>query len=129
MLQPAAIDGPVARARAGRRQAAKLRPAVAAKRVRLRSAITPAASSAPTPGSYFSGAATALMMGVSSNTKKGGSCVASYLRERCFGGVRNWRQRGCRNDDAFVDSSHAGWFRIIGPVEEQKLLLIILNAL
>ena len=79
VLQPAAIDGPVARARAGRRQAAKLRPAVAAKRVRLSSAVTPAAPSAPTPGSYFSGTATALMMGVSSNTTKGGKLCSIIL--------------------------------------------------
>ena len=53
----------------------------------------------------------------------------SHLRERCFGRVRNWGKPSGRNCDTFVDAFHRGWSGIIGPVEEQKLLLIILYAL
>jgi hypothetical protein len=119
----------VARASARQREPAEVGPAETPERFWLQCGVALASSSAPTTNSCFGGAAAALPISVRWNVGAGGGGGGVHLSKRCFGRVSDRRKPGSGNRDAFVDCFHSSWSGIIGPVKEQKLLLIILNAL
>ena len=108
LLQPAAIDVPVARARAGRGQPAEIRPAKTPERVRLQRGVAFSAPPAPSTNSYFGGTDAALTLASDAKKKKvgesivqGHTCASGALGE-CATGVSPVAEMATHSSTVFI---------------------------